>query len=145
MVWCGSTEIYQDRVAAHDSLSAFETALDRDDDVITPSMIYAYAALQSGVSFANGAPNLTVDIPAILDAADASLNRKQWREGLRYFNCAVLLNPEAEALTNRYILFKSVGEHLEELDRTKTNEFQKNAKLYNEIGLHNLVLAQTCK
>lgn len=70
MVWCGSTEIYQERSSVHDTLKAFENAIDRNEDAITPSMIYAYAALQCGVPFANGAPNLTVDIPALIELAN---------------------------------------------------------------------------
>jgi myo-inositol-1-phosphate synthase len=69
MVWCGSTEIYIKPGPVHESLAAFEEALDRDDDAIAPSMLYAYAALQEGVPFANGAPNLSVDFPAMLELA----------------------------------------------------------------------------
>jgi myo-inositol-1-phosphate synthase len=65
MVWCASTESYIDSGPAHASLSAFEAALRSSDPSIAPSMIYAYAALMEGVPFANGAPNLTVDIPAL--------------------------------------------------------------------------------
>jgi myo-inositol-1-phosphate synthase len=69
MVWCGSTEVYLQAGAAHQSLAAFEEAIDRDDDTIAPSMLYAYAALSEGVPFANGAPNLSVDFPAMLELA----------------------------------------------------------------------------
>src|SRR5579884_1400446 len=64
-IWCGSTEIFLQPTAAHQSVKAFEKALQTNDDAIAPSMIYAYAALSEGVPFANGAPNLTVDIPAM--------------------------------------------------------------------------------
>lgn len=70
MVWCGSTESYLLPTAAHASLEAFEAGLDRSDDSIAPSMLYAYAALTLGIPFANGAPNLTVDIPALRALAD---------------------------------------------------------------------------
>jgi myo-inositol-1-phosphate synthase len=69
MVWCGSTEVYIRPGPAHQSLAAFEEAIDRDDDTVAPSMLYAYAALSEGVPFANGAPNLSVDIPAMLELA----------------------------------------------------------------------------
>jgi myo-inositol-1-phosphate synthase len=69
MIWCGSTEIFLTPGPAHASLAAFEKALAKNDDSIAPSMIYAYAALQEGVPFANGAPNLTVDIPAMHELA----------------------------------------------------------------------------
>ncbi|UCE01280.1 MAG: inositol-3-phosphate synthase [Candidatus Latescibacterota bacterium] len=65
MVWCGSTEIYLEPSAVHQSLESFETGLRENDPGIAPSMIYAYAALKSRVPYANGAPNLTVDIPAL--------------------------------------------------------------------------------
>ncbi len=65
MLWCASTEVYIERSAVHGDLAAFEKGLDASDPAIAPSMIYAWAALQEGVPFANGAPNLTVDIPAL--------------------------------------------------------------------------------
>jgi myo-inositol-1-phosphate synthase len=64
-IWCGSTETFIEQSAAHQSLKAFEKALAQNDENIAPSMIYAYASLSEGVPFANGAPNLTVDIPAM--------------------------------------------------------------------------------
>jgi myo-inositol-1-phosphate synthase len=70
MVWAASTEIYMEESAVHESLAAFEKGLYDSDPTIAPSMIYAYAALRSGVPFANGAPNLTVDIPAMTELAD---------------------------------------------------------------------------
>jgi myo-inositol-1-phosphate synthase len=69
MVWCGSTEIFIQPGAVHESLEAFERGLDADDEGIAPSMLYAYAALQEGVPFANGAPNLSVDFPALHELA----------------------------------------------------------------------------
>jgi len=69
MVWCGSTEVYAEPSAAHETLPAFERALEESSPEISPSMIYAYAAIRSGVPFANGAPNLTVDIPALSEMA----------------------------------------------------------------------------
>lgn len=69
MIWCGSTESYIEPSAAHQSVAKFEAALKANDPTIAPSMIYAYAALKSNVSYANGAPNLTVDTPALLELA----------------------------------------------------------------------------
>ena len=65
MVWCASTEIFITPGPAHQTLAAFEKAMDVNDPSIAPSMLYAYAALMEGVPFANGAPNLTCDIPAL--------------------------------------------------------------------------------
>jgi len=69
MIWCGSTEIFLQPKAVHQSVKAFESGLLKNDEAIAPSMIYAYAALSEGVPFANGAPNLTVDIPAMHELA----------------------------------------------------------------------------
>ncbi|MES2428195.1 MAG: inositol-3-phosphate synthase [Bacteroidota bacterium] len=69
LVWCGSTEIYYEASDVHSTLDKFEAGLKADDKLIAPSMIYAYAALKMGIPFANGAPNLTVDIPALIDLA----------------------------------------------------------------------------
>jgi myo-inositol-1-phosphate synthase len=65
MIWCGSTEIFLKPGEVHSSIEHFERGLERNDENIAPSMIYAYAALMEGVPFANGAPNLTVDIPVM--------------------------------------------------------------------------------
>ena len=65
MIWCGSTETFLQPTAVHQTVKSFEQALAKNDENIAPSMIYAYAALSEGVPYANGAPNLTVDIPAM--------------------------------------------------------------------------------
>ncbi len=69
MIWCGSTEVYIEPGPVHRSVETFEKGLRENDPGISPSMIYAYAALCEGVPFGNGAPNLTVDIPALLELA----------------------------------------------------------------------------
>ncbi|HTS50161.1 MAG TPA: inositol-3-phosphate synthase [Bryobacteraceae bacterium] len=69
MIWCGSTEVFHKPDAVHQSLKDFECGLQKNDPDISPSQIYAYAALKSGVPYANGAPNLTTDTPALLELA----------------------------------------------------------------------------
>ncbi len=69
MIWCGSTEIYMTETDAHQTIEAFEHALDTNDVAIPSSMVYAYAALKEGIPYANAAPNLTADIPALVDLA----------------------------------------------------------------------------
>jgi myo-inositol-1-phosphate synthase len=69
MVWCGSTEKYIEVEEVHEDLNAFEKGLRENDSRIAPSMIYAYAAIKMGIPFLNGAPNLTVDIPALVELA----------------------------------------------------------------------------
>ncbi len=70
MIWCASTEVFIKQHPVHKTLASFEKALRENHKAIAPSMIYAYAALKSGVGFANGAPNLTVDIPALTALAE---------------------------------------------------------------------------
>jgi myo-inositol-1-phosphate synthase len=71
MVWCGSTEIFLRPGRAHETLESFEAALEADDETIAPSMLYAYAAIMEGVPYANGAPNLSADVPALEALAKA--------------------------------------------------------------------------
>jgi myo-inositol-1-phosphate synthase len=71
MVWCASTEVFLKAEAVHKTLESFEKGLKENHPAIAPSMIYAYAAISEGVPFANGAPNLTVDIPALEEFAKA--------------------------------------------------------------------------
>src|SRR5579871_6841835 len=72
MIWCASTETFIKQSEVHESLDAFERGLKENDPKIAPSMIYAYAALMEGVPFANGAPNLTVDIPVMMELSKAN-------------------------------------------------------------------------
>ncbi len=69
MIWCGSTEVFHRPGAVHQTLKDFECGLQKNDPDIAPSQIYAYAALKSGIPYANGAPNLTTDAPALLELA----------------------------------------------------------------------------
>ncbi len=69
MIWCGSTEVFHRPSEVHESLRKFEAGLANNDPEIAPSQIYAYAALKSGIPYANGAPNLTTDTPALLELA----------------------------------------------------------------------------
>ncbi|HVE78286.1 MAG TPA: inositol-3-phosphate synthase, partial [Gemmatimonadaceae bacterium] len=69
VVWCASTETYIKPGPQHATLEQFEKAMERNDDAVAPSMLYAYAAIMEGVPFANGAPNLTVDMPCLVQLA----------------------------------------------------------------------------
>jgi myo-inositol-1-phosphate synthase len=84
MIWCGSTEIFLKQTEVHASVESFERGLEKNDENIAPSMIYAYAALSEGVPFANGAPNLTVDIPAMHELSrqnEAPIAGKDFKTG----------------------------------------------------------------
>ncbi len=70
MVNCSSTEVYAQPREAHFSIGSFEGALDASDPAISPAMVYAYAAIMEEVPYANGAPSLAVDIPALTELAD---------------------------------------------------------------------------
>jgi myo-inositol-1-phosphate synthase len=69
MIWCGSTEVFHEAAPVHATLRSFEAGLRNGDPEISPSQIYAYAALKSGVPYANGAPHMTTDMPALLELA----------------------------------------------------------------------------
>jgi len=133
MIWCGSTEVYKKPAAVHQSLDAFEKGLETNDPEIAPSQIYAYAALQSGVPFANGAPNLTHDIPALLDLArDLNLPvcGKDFKTGQTFMKTLVAPGLKSRMLgvhgwfsTN--ILGNRDGEVLDDPDAFKTKEETK--------------------
>src|SRR5205085_1965971 len=98
MIWCGSTEVFHKPAPCHQTLEAFEKGLCTNDPEIAPSQVYAYAALMSGVPFANGAPNLTHDVPALLTLArDKSLPvcGKDFKTGQTYMK--TLLAPGLKA------------------------------------------------
>jgi myo-inositol-1-phosphate synthase len=69
MLWVGSTEVFMKEGAVHQTVASFEKGLQDSDDAIPSSMVYAYAAIKEGIPFANAAPNLTADIPAMLELA----------------------------------------------------------------------------
>ena len=133
MIWCGSTEVHRKASAVHQSIAAFEAGLLANDPEIAPSQIYAYAALRSGVPFANGAPNLTHDIPALLDLArDRSLPvcGKDFKTGQTFMKTLLAPGFKSRMLgvsgwfsTN--ILGNRDGEVLEDPDSFKTKEETK--------------------
>ena len=101
IVWCGSTEKYIEVSDVHTTIEAFENGLKNNDDRIAPSMIYAYAAIKIGVPFANGAPNLTCDIPALLDLAretNTPIGGKDFKTGQTLMKTIVAPGLHARAL-----------------------------------------------
>jgi myo-inositol-1-phosphate synthase len=133
MVWAASTEIYLEPSEIHESIEAFEKALYDNDERIAPSMIYAYAALKSGVPFANGAPNLTVDIPALTKLAEqtgAPICGKDFKTGQTLMKTIIAPGLKARMLgldgwysTN--ILGNRDGEVLDDPENFKTKEESK--------------------
>jgi myo-inositol-1-phosphate synthase len=133
MIWCGSTEVFHKPAACHQDLKAFEDGLCANDPAIAPSQIYAYAALMTGVPFANGAPNLTTDVPALLNLArDRSLPicGKDFKTGQTFMKTLVAPGLKARMLgingwysTN--ILGNRDGEVLDDPDSFKTKEETK--------------------
>jgi myo-inositol-1-phosphate synthase len=137
MVWCGSTEVYMKQTAAHATVAAFEKALDESDDAIPSSMIYAYAAISEGVPFANAAPNLTADIPAMLELAartQAPLAGNDMKTGQTLIKTIIAPGLKARLLgvkgwysTN--ILGNRDGEVLDDPESFKTKEESKKSAL----------------
>jgi len=133
MVWCGSTEIFQEVTDVHQSLEAFEAGLLANHPDISPSMIYAYAALKEGVPYANGAPNLTVDTPALLELAaltETPIAGKDFKTGQTLMKTIVAPGLSARALGVRgwfstNILGNRDGLVLDDPDNFKTKEVSK--------------------
>lgn len=133
MIWCGSTEVFHKPAAVHQSLAAFEAGLHANDPEIAPSQIYAYAALQMGVPYANGAPNLTTDTPALLELArdrNVAICGKDFKTGQTFMKTLLAPGFKARMLgmsgwfsTN--ILGNRDGEVLEDPGSFKTKEETK--------------------
>lgn len=132
-IWCGSTEIYLEEDEVHKTLEAFEEGLKQNSPSIAPSMIYAYACLQEGVPFANGAPNLTVDIPAMWELAREKklpIMGKDFKTGQTLMKTILAPGFKSRMLgikgwysTN--ILGNRDGEVLDDADSFKTKEVSK--------------------
>jgi myo-inositol-1-phosphate synthase len=144
MVWCGSTEIYMAPSEVHQSLAAFEAGLKANDDEIPSSMIYAYAALSLGIPFANGAPNLTIDVPALRELAAkrrVPLCGKDFKTGQTLMKTILAPGLKARMLglqgwfsTN--ILGNRDGEVLDDPDNFKTKEVSKLSVLEHILQPH---------
>jgi myo-inositol-1-phosphate synthase len=138
MVWCASTEAFIRPGAAHATLEQFEKAMERNDDAIAPSMLYAYAAIMEGVPFANGAPNLTVDIPCFTQLArdrGVPISGKDFKTGQTWLKTVIAPAIKARMLglagwysTN--ILGNRDGEVLDDPASFKTKEESKLSVLH---------------
>ena len=92
MIWCGSTEVFHKPAAVHATLKDFECGLQKSDPEISPSQIYAYAALKMGVPYANGAPHLTTDMPALLELArdrEVPVSGKDYKTGQTFMKTLI--------------------------------------------------------
>jgi myo-inositol-1-phosphate synthase len=137
LIWCGSTEVYLTESEAHSSVAAFEKALEADDPSIPSSMIYAYAAIKEGIPYANAAPNLSADVPALLELAQttgAPLAGKDLKTGQTWMKTLIapgikarLLGVEGWYSTN--ILGNRDGEVLDDPESFKTKEESKKSVL----------------
>jgi myo-inositol-1-phosphate synthase len=133
VIWCASTEVLLEPGPAHQDLDALEAAIDADDKSIAPSMLYAYAALREGVPFINGAPNLTVDVPGMVELADAAgvpIAGKDFKSGQTLVKTvlAPMLKARMLGLRGWYstnILGNRDGEVLEDPDSFRTKEETK--------------------
>lgn len=144
MIWCGSTEAYNTITECHGSIKAFEEGLKNNDASISPSMIYAYAALKSRVGYANGAPNLTTDCPALIELAremNVPISGKDFKTGQTLMKTIV-----APGLAARYlgisgwfstnILGNRDGEVLDDPANFKTKEESKLSVLDTILKPH---------
>ena len=137
MVWTGSTEVFMKQTAVHESVVSFERGLEQDDDAIPSSMIYAYAALREGIPFANSAPNLTADVPAMLELAartKAPLAGNDMKTGQTLIKTIIAPGLKARLIgvkgwysTN--ILGNRDGEVLDDPESFKTKEESKKSAL----------------
>lgn len=133
MIWCASTEVYIEQQDVHKSIEAFEQGLKQNHPGIAPSMIYAYAALKSGVPFINGAPNLTTDIPALASLAvekGVPIGGKDFKTGQTLMKTIVAPGLKARLLGLRgwfstNILGNRDGEVLDDPESFKTKEESK--------------------
>ncbi len=157
MVWCASTEVFIAPGPAHQSLAAFERAMEANDPSIAPSMLYAWAAIQEGVPFANGAPNLSCDFPALEGLAKEKgvpIGGKDFKTGQTLLKTVIAPMLKARMLgvngwysTN--ILGNRDGEVLDDPESFKTKEVSKlgvldhilQPKLYPDLygNIHHVV------
>ena len=132
-VWCGSTEIYIEPTAVHETIEAFEKGLKNNDPSIASSQLYAWACIKEGVPYANGAPNLSLDFPAALDLArelGVPIAGKDFKTGQTLMKTILAPGLKARLLgmkgwfsTN--ILGNRDGEVLDDPDNFKTKEVSK--------------------
>jgi myo-inositol-1-phosphate synthase len=137
VIWCGSTEIFTEPQPVHATLETFEEGLRNNSPDISPSMIYAYAALKLGVPYANGAPHLTVDMPALTNLAIQNripICGKDFKSGQTFLKTLLapglklkLLGLKGWFSTN--ILGNRDGEVLDEPDNFKSKEETKSSVL----------------
>ena len=138
LVWCGSTEIFIKPGPQHATLEQFERAMEQNDDAIAPSMLYAYASIMEGAAFCNGAPNLSVDIPALVQLATergVPISGKDFKTGQTWMKTVVAPGLKARMLglagwysTN--ILGNRDGEVLDDPASFKTKEESKLSVLH---------------
>ena len=137
MIWCGSTEIFMTPSPAHASIETFERALEANDPSIPSSMIYAYAAIREGIPYANAAPNLTADIPALVALAartKAPLAGKDLKTGQTLIKTIIAPGLKARLLGVKgwysgNILGNRDGEVLDDPESFKTKEESKKSVL----------------
>jgi len=137
MIWCGSTEVYHEAAEVHSSLARFERGLRENDPEISPSQVYAYAALKSGVPYANGAPHMTTDMPALLELArerSLPLAGKDYKSGQTFMKTLIapglksrLLGVNGWFSTN--ILGNRDGEVLDDPGSFRSKEVSKSSAL----------------
>jgi len=138
-IWCGSTEVFTELSKEHKTLLAFENALKVNSPKIAPSMIYAYACLAENVSYINGAPNLTVDMPAIWEFAEKQqvpISGKDFKTGQTMIKTVLspMIKTRMLGLSGWFstnILGNRDGEVLDDPGSFKTKEESKLSVIHN--------------
>jgi myo-inositol-1-phosphate synthase len=144
MVWCGSTEVYRQASEVHATVESLEKGLEESHPDIPPSMIYAYAAIKSGIPYCNGAPNLSADVPALLELSRRTgtpISGKDFKTGQTLMKTilapgfkARLLGLEGWYSTN--ILGNRDGEVLDDPESFKSKEVSKLGVLEHILQPH---------
>jgi len=132
-VWCGSTEVHHEAKEVHSTVARFEAGLQKSDPSISPSMVYAYALMKEGVGYANGAPNLTTDLPAFAELSrecQVPISGKDFKTGQTLMKTIIAPGMKARMLGIRgwfstNILGNRDGEVLDDPDSFKTKEVSK--------------------
>jgi myo-inositol-1-phosphate synthase len=139
VIWCGSTEVFLEKSSIYDTIESFEEGMQTNNDAISPSMLYAWAAIKEGVPYINGAPNLTIDIPALEALADINqvpICGKDFKTGQTMMKTVIapMLKARMLGLSGWFssnILGNRDGEVLDDPESFKTKEESKLSVIEN--------------
>ena len=149
MIWCGSTEVFHRPAAVHQTLKDFECGLQKNDPEISPSQIYAYAALKMGVPYANGAPHLTTDTPALMQMArdmNVPIAGKDFKTGQTFMKTLIAPGLKSRMLGVARLVFdqhsrqsrwRSAGRSRDRSSRRKSQSSRRSNRFCSRIFIRN--------